>query len=50
MGPRRSGDVEKVYADTTKANSFLNWKTELGLEEIVRSAWKWEKAINDESR
>lgn len=50
LGPRRSGDVEKVYADTTKANSFLNWKTELGLEEIVRSAWKWEKAINDESR
>lgn len=46
MGPRRSGDVEKVYADTTKANSVLNWKTELGLEEIVSSAWKWEKAIS----
>ncbi len=48
MGPRRSGDVEKVYADTTKANTLLNWKTELGLEEIVSSAWKWEKAINSE--
>ena len=45
LGPRREGDVEKVYADTTKANSELNWKTELDLDEIVRSAWEWEKAI-----
>lgn len=48
MGPRRNGDVEKVYADTTKANNLLNWKTELSLKEIVSSAWKWEKAINNE--
>ena len=47
MGPRRSGDVEKVYADTTKANTLLNWKTELSLDEIVGSAWKWEKKISE---
>ncbi len=47
LGSRRPGDVEKVYADTTKAFKGLNWKTELSLEDIVRSAWAWEKHIND---
>ena len=47
LGPRRPGDVEKVYADTTKANNGLSWKTELGLEAIVKSAWAWEKHINE---
>ena len=46
FGPRRPGDVEKVYADTTKANNLLHWKTELGLDEIVLSAWKWELELN----
>ncbi len=46
MGPRRPGDVEKVYADTSKANKGLNWKTELSLTDIVKSAWAWEKHIN----
>lgn len=45
LGPRRPGDVEKVYADTYKANNELGWKTELTLDQIVSSAWKWEKAI-----
>jgi UDP-glucose 4-epimerase len=47
LGPRRAGDVEKVYADTTKAGKGLNWKTELSLEDIVRSAWAWENHINE---
>ena len=46
MGPRRPGDVEKVYADTSKANKGLSWKTELSLTDIVKSAWAWEKHIN----
>ena len=47
LGDRRAGDVEKVYADTTKAGKELNWRTELSLEDIVRSAWAWEKHINE---
>lgn len=45
IGKRRSGDVEKVYADTTKANSELGWKAKLSLEEIVSSAWAWEQQL-----
>jgi UDP-glucose 4-epimerase len=42
---RRPGDVEKVYADTTFANKELGWKAESTLEDILTSAWKWEKRI-----
>ncbi len=39
---RREGDVEKVWADTRFANAELGWKTELSLEEALKSAWEWE--------
>ncbi len=42
---RRPGDVEKVYADTTLANLKLGWKAEKGLDEMMASAWKWEKNL-----
>lgn len=42
---RREGDIEKVYADTSFANSELGWKAEKGIEETLLSAWKWEKKI-----
>ncbi len=45
IGPRRTGDVEKVYADTTKANLELGWKAEHSLEDIVSSAWAWEQEL-----
>ncbi len=47
IAPRRPGDVEKVWADTTKANEVLGWKAELGLEAMLRSAWKWEKFLQN---
>ncbi len=40
---RRLGDVEQVWADTTKANKVLGWKAETSLEDTVKSAWEWEK-------
>ncbi|HEX5169387.1 MAG TPA: UDP-glucose 4-epimerase GalE [Cyclobacteriaceae bacterium] len=39
---RRAGDIEKIYADTSVANNVLGWKTYLDLDEMVRSAWKWQ--------
>ena len=39
---RRPGDVEKVWADTSFANSELGWKAETSLNDTLRSAWKWE--------
>ncbi len=42
---RRSGDVEKIWADTTYANEELGWRVEKGLEETLLSAWNWEKKV-----
>ncbi len=47
IAPRRAGDVEAVYADTRLANKELNWKAERSLEEMMRSAWEWEKALGE---
>lgn len=45
IGPRRAGDVEKVYADPRKSYQLLNWKTQLSTEDALRDAWKWEKQL-----
>lgn len=45
IAPRRSGDVIAVYADTTKANEVLGWKSQLTLDDAMASAWKWEKKV-----
>jgi len=42
---RREGDIEKVWADTSIANEELGWIAEIGIEETLRSAWKWEQTI-----
>jgi UDP-glucose 4-epimerase len=41
--PRRAGDVEAVYADTSLANNKLKWKAEKSLEDMMRSAWSFEQ-------
>lgn len=47
IGPRRSGDIEQVWGDVTKSTEVLGWKAELGLEEMMSSAWKWEKYLKE---
>jgi UDP-glucose 4-epimerase len=43
IGPRRAGDIEKIYADASLAEEQLGWKAERGIEEMLSSAWEWEK-------
>ncbi len=49
IGPRREGDIEKIYGDVSKAEKELGWKAELGLNEMTSSAWAWEKYIQKNS-
>jgi UDP-glucose 4-epimerase len=44
---RRPGDIEKIYADTTRANTVLGWKAETSLHDTLISAWRWEKRIRN---
>lgn len=45
FGPRRRGDVEAAYADTSKANDYLSWCAKTSLDSSVLNAWLWEKKI-----
>ncbi len=45
IGPRRAGDVEQIWASTTKANDILGWKAESSLEEMLRTAWAWQQTL-----
>lgn len=47
IGPRRPGDVEKVYADPSKVNQVLGWKTKYSVEDSLLHAWQWEKKIRN---
>ena len=46
FGPRREGDIMQVWGDVTKSTTQLGWKAELGIEEMMRSAWKWEQYLD----
>jgi len=46
-GPRREGDVEAIYSETSKSYSELNWKPEIDLETMMDSAWKWQQKLKN---
>ena len=47
IGPRRDGDIIKVWGDVAKSTKELGWKAELGIEEMMSSAWAWEKYLKE---
>ncbi len=47
---RRSGDVEKLVAQTSKINKFISWKPKYNnLEKIISSSINWERKINEKN-
>ena len=42
IGPRRAGDIVKIWADTTKINSVLQWQPSFSLEDSMRDSWNWQ--------
>lgn len=50
IGARRPGDVVKVWADTEKVNSVLGWVARYNLEDMLKDAWNWQKALNTASK
>lgn len=43
---RREGDITIAYADPSKAEKELNWKSETSLEESLRTVWEWQKYLS----
>jgi UDP-glucose 4-epimerase len=46
---RREGDIEKIWADPTRANKELGWKTISTLDNAMETAWRWEKKIRNKN-
>lgn len=43
IAPRRSGDIAACYADVSKAKEVLRWNAQLGIDDMCRSAWNWQR-------
>lgn len=41
--PRRPGDIDACYADPTKAKELFGWEAQMGLNEMCRDSWNWQK-------
>ncbi len=46
---RREGDIIQVWANSDYSNKELGWKAEKGIDDMTLSAWKWEKALRENS-
>jgi UDP-glucose 4-epimerase len=44
---RRPGDPPYLIASSDKAQKILHWKPGFSLEDIVRTAWIWQKGLTD---
>ncbi len=42
----REGDVIAIYADNEKAKKKLGWSPVYNLDDMLKTAWKWEKALS----
>lgn len=43
IAPRRAGDAPAAWADTRAARETLGWEAALGLDEMCRDAWNWQR-------
>ena len=46
IGPRRPGDVIKVWANPAKIMGKMGWKPRFSLEEGLKHAWAWEQKMS----
>ena len=37
--------VEKIYSDVIKSKKVLKWESERSLDDMMSSAWKWQKNL-----
>lgn len=47
FGNKRSGDIVKIYSDSSKAKRLLDWESEYNIYDMVSSSWYWFKKIKN---
>ena len=40
---RREGDIDKSFADATKAKEVLGWQAENGIDQMCIDTWRWQE-------
>lgn len=48
IGSRRAGDVVAIYANNDKAVKQLSWEIKCNLDDMMRTAWKWELKVKQD--
>lgn len=48
FGPRREGDIEKIWGNVDKANQVLGWRADTPLDDVLRTAWKWQLKLRED--
>ncbi len=48
LGDRRPGDIVESYAAVDKAREVLGWSADLGIEDAMRDAWRWQCALEED--
>ncbi len=41
---RRSGDIEQIWADPSYAAELLGWSASLGIDDMMRDHWNWQRS------
>ena len=42
MMPRRKGDLDRSFADTTKAETLLGWRAHKSIDDMCQDVWRWQ--------
>ncbi|MDE5877112.1 MAG: UDP-glucose 4-epimerase GalE [Muribaculaceae bacterium] len=50
IGPRRAGDIEKIWAEPTKANTVLGWTAQVPIDDTMRNAWAWQQHLAEKNK
>jgi len=50
IGPRRPGDVIAIFSNKDKAENILGWKPKYSLDDIMQTAWNWEKKLQTDEK
>lgn len=48
MSSRRAGDITAIFANNDKAKKVLGWIPKFNLEDMMKTAWDWERKLNKE--
>lgn len=49
IGPRRPGDVVAIFANNDLAKRELGWQDKFSADEMLATAWAWEKRLQHEN-